>query len=123
MHGLGMSAEACATMHQGSDMAASQTSATGDHGDGAVTVELADRQAASLAPMADGSPEQSGAAGLLGLCLTLLSLGLLWLLGTAGRRRPWSLPRSAGTARSALLPVTARDLSPPSRAALSIWRC
>lgn len=60
---------------------------------------------------------------MMGMCLTLLAFGVLWLRRWATSRPAWTLPRRLFAARVAQLPVTARDLSPPLRAELSIWRC
>lgn len=115
MHGLGMhgahSAGASSAMHSESISSASGMSAPGmppaGHDDGA-----------------NGeSSDPSSGAGLLGLCLTLLAFGVLWLRRWASGRPAWTIRRRALAARVAQLPTTARDLRPPLRAELSIWRC
>ncbi|PUA80781.1 hypothetical protein C7S10_13680 [Nocardioides currus] len=59
----------------------------------------------------------------MAMCLVLLTLGVLWRHRAAWGCPAWTIPRHALAARVAQLPVTARDLSPPLRAELSIWRC
>ncbi|GAB3262156.1 hypothetical protein GCM10027425_25940 [Alteromonas gracilis] len=67
--------------------------------------------------------EPSDGSALLGACLALLVLGALW----SASRRPghvtWRAPRGTWTLALPQLCVTARDLSPPLRSQLSIWRC
>lgn len=77
----------------------------------------------SLASATNSSHEPSRGAALMGMCLTLLALGVLWLRRWTNGRLAWTISRRAFVARLAQLPVTARDLSPPLRAELSIWRC
>jgi hypothetical protein len=57
------------------------------------------------------------------LCLALLAFGMLWLRQRPKGRPAWTVTRRALRTRVAQLSVTARDLSPPLRAELSIWRC
>lgn len=134
MHGLGMhgahSGEASSAMHSESissapDMATSMMSAVGYDGDVVVPTRslTADVNATHLRSVKDESSDPSGGAGLLGLCLALLAFGLLWLHRHPSRRPAWILPRRTIEGCIAHLSVTARDLSPPSRAELSIWRC
>lgn len=78
--------------------------------------------ATSLESATGSSHKPSGGAALLGMCLALLAFGVLWLRRWTRGRRAWTIPRRAFTSRVAQLPVTARDLSPPLRAELSIWR-
>lgn len=77
----------------------------------------------SLRSVTGSSHEPSGGAALVGMCLTLLAFGVLWLLRWTGGRLAWTICRRAIAACVAQLVVTAHDLSPPSRAKLSIWRC
>ena len=144
MHGLGMhgihSGEASSPMHAESssttsgmaalpesppDLSATGMSAAGHDDSGAegAGTQPADLNAAFLGSATDTSPEPSGGAGLVGLCLTLLAFGALWLRRLTRGRPAWTIPRRALVARVARLPVTARALSPPLRAELSIWRC
>lgn len=129
MHGLGMHAlhpgEPSSAMHSESISSAPAMSATGyDDGTAVLAVPLtAVLGVVSLGSATDKSPEPSGGAVLLGLCLTLLAFGVLWLRRWTRGRPAWTVPRRALTARVARLSVTARDLSPPLRAELSIWRC
>jgi hypothetical protein len=95
-----------------------------EHGD---SVQAEPRTAglddASLVPATGTSHEPSGGDALVGMCLTLLAFGALWLRRWIGGRPVWTIPRRAFATLVAPLPVTARDLSPPLRAELSIWRC
>lgn len=67
--------------------------------------------------------EPSDGSALLGACLALLVIGALW----SASRRPghvaWRAPRGTWALGRPQLCVTARDLSPPLRSQLSIWRC
>lgn len=143
MHGLDMhglhSAEGTSSMHSasrsnvgtsgpGASMvkvsAAGMTSSGHDDGAGLqVDSPPADLDAASLGSASGSSHEPSGGAGLLGMCLALLAFGVLWIRRWGRVRPAWTFPRRAFTSRVAQLPVTARDLGPPPRAELSIWRC
>lgn len=143
MHGLGMhglhSAEAASPMHSvsssGAVMSGPDTStakvsvagmtATGHDEAAAVQAETppADLDAASLGSAIGPSHEPSGAAGLVGICLTLLAFAALCFRRWTRGRPAWTIPRRSFAARVARLSVTARDLSPPLRADLSIWRC
>lgn len=135
MHGLGMhgahSGEASSGMHaefsSAPGMSTPRMSATG-HDDGVVVLAggplTADLDAITHGSANDESFDpSSGAVGLLGLCLALLAFGMLWLRRWTRGRPTWTVPRRALTARAAQLSVIARDLSPPLRAELSIWRC
>jgi len=137
MHGLGMhgvhSMEASSAEHSGSSTSAQQMVAMdrgpdGDDATSVVVTDAGDRTGAvsnehgiKLAPTPEQSP--SPGAGLLGMCLALLALGLLWRLTLAGRRLAWTIPRGALLDRVVALMVTARGPGPPLRAQLSIWRC
>lgn len=81
----------------------------------------------SATPLASANDDRasvpSGGAGLLMLCLALLAFGMLWLRRQPNGRPAWTVPRRSLETRVAHLSVTARDLSPPLRAELSIWRC
>lgn len=143
MHGLGMhglhSAEGTSSMHSASRStlgtsapgaslaevpAAGMTSSGHDDGaDSQADPPPADLDAASLESATGSSHEPSGGAGLLGMCLALLAFGVLWIRRWTRGRPAWTITRRAFTSRVAQLPVTARDLSPPLRAELSIWRC
>lgn len=143
MHGLGMhglhSDQAPSSMHSasssnvgtsGPDTSMAKVSASGmtatGHGDGAAAQAEPppiDLGAAPPGSATGTSHKPSGGAVLLGMCLTLLAFGVLWLRRWITGRPAWTIPRHALGARIAQLPVTARDLSPPLRAELSIWRC
>ena len=143
MHGLGMhglhSAEASSSTHSASGFnvgtSAPDTSVakaptarvTATEHDAGAAMQAEPPPAAlddaSLGSATSSSHEPSGGAALMGMCLTLLAFGVLWLRrGTSGCLA-WTISRRAFTARVAQLLVTARDLSPPLRAELSIWRC
>ena len=141
MHGLGMhglhSAEASSSMHSASGVGTSapdtsvakaptaRVTATGH--DAGVAMQAEPPPAAlddtSLGSATSSSHEPSGGAALMGMCLTLLAFGVLWLRRWPSGRLAWTISRHAFVARVAQLLVTARDLSPPLRAELSIWRC
>lgn len=134
MHGLGMhgahSGEASSSMHSESTsstpgMAVPGMSATGhDDGVAGLTGPLtADIGTTYFGSASDGATDPSSGAGLLGLCLALLALGVLWLRRWTSGRPSWTVPRRTLAVCVAQLSVTARDLSPPLRAELSIWRC
>lgn len=133
MHGLGMhgahfSTSFSATHSESGSTAAGMTApatpATG-HDAGAVIADpiIADLNAFPFGSATDKSPEPSGGAGLVGLCLTLLVFGMPWLRRWTRGRPALTIPRRALAARIVELLVTARNLSPPVRAELSIWRC
>ena len=140
MHGLGMhdvhSMEASSADHSGASgsstsaqqMGAKDRGPDGDDATSVVVTDAGDRTGAvsnehgiKLAPTPEQSP--SPGAGLLGMCLALLALGLLWRLTLSGRRLAWTIPRGALLDRVVALMVTARGPGPPLRAQLSIWRC
>lgn len=138
MHGLGMhgahSGDASSTMHSSSissapdtpalEMSAQEMPAAKHNGVADIAGLLAaDAGAAHLGSAKDRSTDPSGGAGLLGLCLALLALGVLWLRRRPSRQPAWTVPRRKLEAHLARLSVTARGLSPPLRAELSIWRC
>lgn len=132
MHGLGMhgahSADASSGMHSESvsparDMSASGMSAAVSHD--SVTIlgaQAADVDAIGFGLAKDGSSDPPDGAGLLGLCLALLISLMMWLRRWTSRQA-WTVPRRTLWACIAPLSVTARDLSPPLRSELSIWRC
>ena len=139
MHGLGIhglhSGEVSSATHSKSSSSspgmfapatsATGMSATGHDDDAGVPAEPLPGalDATSLGSATDKSPKPSGGAGLLGLCLTLLAIGVLWLRRWIRGRPAWTIHRRVLAARVAQLLVTARDLSPRLRAELSIWRC
>lgn len=134
MHGLGMhgahASEASAAMHSeptssAPAIGASAMSTTIHDIGGAVPAGpvSADVSATPLASANDGPSDPSSGAGLLMLCLALLAFGMLWLRRRPNGRPAWTVPRRALKTGVAQLSVTARDLSPPLRAELSIWRC
>ena len=133
MHGLGMhgahSAGASSAMHAESvsparDMPAVGMSAAGSHdGVTALPALTADMDAMGSGLAKDGSSDLPGGAGLVGLCLALLIFLMVWLRRWTSSRLAWIVPRRTLEACVAQLSVTARDLSPPLRAELSIWRC
>lgn len=135
MHGLGMhgahASEGTSAMHSeptssAPAMVASGMSMTIHDGGGAVPAGpvSADLSATPLTSANDdGASVPFGGAGLLIMCLALLAFGMLWLRRRPNDRPAWTVPRRALEACVAQLSVTARDLSPPLRAELSIWRC
>lgn len=124
MHGLGAhgvhSSEASTAMHQANSHGAPMPAS--EHLQGAAATSD-DRLHAPSASEAEGTPGPSGGAGLLGLCLTVLAFGVLWLRRSSGFHHAWTWSRHALDPRPTSLRVTARSLSPPLRAELSIWRC
>lgn len=134
MHGLGMhgshSGEGSSAMNSESissapGVTAPGMSATGHDGGvaGLAGPQTADVGTTYLGLANEGSTDPSSGAGLLGLCLALLAFGVLWLRRRTSGRPAWTVPRRTLEACVARLSVTARDLSPPLRAELSIWRC
>lgn len=72
--------------------------------------------------VASPSTSDWGGSSLLGLCLALLTLGLIMLVFQIGSRVVWTVPRMTTALRREALPATAHSLDPPSRAELCIWR-
>ncbi|PKH41766.1 hypothetical protein CXG46_07785 [Nocardioides alpinus] len=129
MHGAHAS-EAPSAMNSASSssapaMPASGMSTTRHDADGAAPAGpvSADADATHLVSANDAASDPTGGAGLLMLCLALLAFGMLWLRRRPSSRPMWTVPRQTLEACVARLLVTARDLSPPLRAELSIWRC
>lgn len=94
----------------------------GAHAAEAVPETSSSAHAAHHAP-AESEPESEGGAGLLGLCLVLLSAGLIWVWTRRGERLWWRTTRRVPDRRDLARPARARGHSPPLRAELSIWRC
>lgn len=129
MHGLALhglhGSEASSSMSAGSTSSADPRLAAHGHEEVAAQVAPsgADKATMELGSAMTGASTSSGGVGILGLCLTLLSLGVLWLCRSTGGRRWWTVRRRALESCAVHLSATARNLSPPLRAELSIWRC
>lgn len=135
MHGFGLhgahSAETSSAMHSESISTSPRMSTTpvsapeiqGARHSVATMTGLLSVGTTDLGPPDDGATDPFSGAGLAGLCVALLALSALWLRRHPGVRPAWTVPRRTLAASLNHLAVTARDLSPPLRAELSIWRC